>query len=361
MKDPKSKINHDIIKVFLELKNVKFSYIAIYFVSLALVYKYAYYNTFNIDITTFISISDLYTFFVDLFPGLLYFFIVLFLLTTVFIGSAGVFVTIIKALNNNKTKTEVDKDQEIVSEKGGPLKVLTITNLGMFILFYVFITIRAFPFSITADGTRSLYDSTSLFFRLILTILLLSGFIISMLSTSYLDVSLSKTNVTIIKVKLMFFGIFIFYLTGISATLNAGFKIRFYPTKVIEFTYNKKNISSYEDNIVYVGSTSNYIFLFYKDKAITKTFKISEVKDLNFFNRMHYDYQKDQLEDISNVLEEGEIENHYELIDSIFKDLEILNSPKKDSILIKVLKIKRDSSLSEKDKYNKLLDIKSCL
>jgi len=106
----------DSLDIFREAKEIKFSYFVLYLFSLALLYKYAYFRAFNVDITTFISLSDLSVFFIDLLPKLIYLLFLILLIGALFVLISFLIGNITGKLFRKKDQLE---DGEIDRTNGG--------------------------------------------------------------------------------------------------------------------------------------------------------------------------------------------------------------------------------------------------
>ncbi len=272
----------NFIDIFNEIRNLRFSFLVLYFISLTLLYQYAYYRAFHIDITSFISISDLYTLLIDLFPGLIFFFgylIVIF----VIMFSINAFINKIRNLFNK----EKEKKEEI-KRKFNIYWHIFFPNFMNFFIFYLTVFKFAFPFILTPQG-RNLYDTPFIF---LVRISLIFAFIMFFLSSLKINENskrfFTQLQISVSKVKMLSLGLTVFYIVGFTSNLNAAFNMKFGSESTVEFEFNDLKISSLDKNIVFVGKTNEYLFLFYKDLTITKSYKISEAKNLSFFNSIYY-------------------------------------------------------------------------
>ncbi|APY07277.1 hypothetical protein BWZ20_02705 [Winogradskyella sp. J14-2] len=250
---------------------------------MVLLYNYAYFKAFNVDITTFVSISDLYVLLIDLIPSLIYFFVFLFFIFFLMFGVFNIIrkiAEIFKKKNNDQLEEESSK-----SKKVSHLEVIII-NLIPFSIFYTHTTIYAFPFALNPRG--EFYNGIELFSRfMMIFIIIVSCKMNLILIKKYSDL-LKKLKLGISKLKLYVLALTVFYISGIVATLDAGKSMYYEELEIVEFVYKGIKLSSKEKNIVYVGRTSEYVFIYFKDSTITKSYKVSEIKDLNFFNSMFY-------------------------------------------------------------------------
>lgn len=336
-----------MIKFIEELKKIKFAYIVLYIISLSLLYKYAYYRAFGINITSFISISDLYTILIDFLPNLIVFIVLICLIFALLIPR---FIRYVFTLKSNEKEPRRDH-----------YLILFTLNFILFITFSVYIsTTHAFPFTIRAYNTE-IYQTFPLFYRLVILFFFI---IIGLYTIVFINKNrtfLDKFKLSCEKIILFYLALITFYITGIAGTLSAGVQIRFYPDEMIEFKYEGKKQTSYDSNIVFVGMTNNFIFLFYKDSATSKAFEISKIKNLTFFNGIYYSH----FENIK--LDEQERNEHirvakedylYELVFE-FNDSTIdRNDSYKIETFIKMIKKVTDSSLSFEDRENAIKKLK---
>lgn len=295
------KMTKNFISILKGLSDVKFSFLALYLISLALHYKYAYFAAFNINITSFISISDLSVFFIDLLPQLVYFFFLIGLICLLFIAISVIFEKI--SLKFRKDKKGLEKDVDKNEQKKPPIPLILFSLYAPFYIFYTSVTTYAFPFSLVPDPYLSIYDSSLLVLRIFSVFMIIAFFFIHIVFLPTIIPLLKKVKLSVKRFKLILFGLTIFYLTGIFGTLHAGFKMTFLVNPVIEFAYENKKISSLDDNIVHVGNTNEYIFMYYKDLAITKSYRVSKIDNVSFFHdiiKEHQEYMKKRKTFIEN-------------------------------------------------------------
>ncbi|GAA3557983.1 hypothetical protein [Snuella lapsa] len=271
----------EVLIVLKEIKRIKFSYLVLYVLSLALLYKYAFFKAFNVNITAFISISDLYVLFIDLIPGLVHFF----LLT---VASAFILVIvgetferikdIFKPLKKNKKRKTQNRE-----EKQSLFNVIPL-NLMAFIMFKMMLTVYSFPFVFYNPNDESIYNFTAILTRFSFVL----GYAGIYLSTvSYLNgVGKNKKilNLRPELLKTLSLALTLFYITGIAGTLEAGFRMLSFSEDAIEFEYDGVKIDSSDKNTVYAGNTGSYIFIFNKDSAKTKSYKVSDIKSVSFYH-----------------------------------------------------------------------------
>lgn len=346
-------MKEDFIEIFKEIKKIKFSFIVLYLVSLVLLYQYAYYKAFNVDITVFINISDLYVVFIKLLPGIIYFFVLLILIILIGFFFLSLFGALIHFFLKTKASKKEEEGKSSNSWKGSIVPYLLVDFIS-FAIFFVFITVYAFPFMMNRVEDGSFYNVSSLVLRLVLIIYFVFFFAIKFIATDKIEPYLKAVKISIYKYKLFLFALMIFYVTGLSATLDAGKKIRFYPTETVEFKYKGEKQSSNIDNVVYVGSTSKYIFLFYKDLAVTKSYKLSEVEDLSFYNSIFYNEQRDRI----FWKETEQDEELLKVLDSIIIDTRGIYQNNRDSILPLLIDTYTDSLLPYDVKKKRMNDFK---
>ncbi len=295
-----------ITSIIKELRNTNVSVLTIYFISLALLYKYAYYNSFNINIINSISTSDLPLFFIDLFPQLLYFFFFIAAIFYLFIAIGSFIYNISDLLRKYSIKyifkrfgKSFKKDKKINTEKERSITRILIFNLVMFYIFYFFITSFSFPFVPSPLSGLDLYSFSNLWTRIFILFPFIGCFLSSISKHSGLSILFEKSNVSSSKFKLAMLSLTIFYLTGLFATIHAGFKMMKIPLNpIIEFEYNAEKISSIDENIVYVGSTYSQIFIYFRDSAITKPYEISKTDCLRYYNDIFHNFQLQQKLDL---------------------------------------------------------------
>jgi len=324
----------EITELIKEVRKQKFSYVVIYILILALLYKYSYYNAFTVDILSFITISDLYTILIDLLPTLVYFFGFLVLLLIVFFLTTVLFSRIRKP----KEVKPNNKFQNIKSR----LFSFTITNFIMFGFFYVNITIYAFPFLIPKVD-MPLYTFDGIFLKFMTLIMFMTMLSININYVELLKRFFYRIKLNPNKLKLILVGLTIFYMTGITATLDAGVKIKYDLNSVVEFEYLNKKISTNDSNIVYAGIISDYIFLFYKDIGLTKSYKKSEITNLNFYNDMYHTHQNDIIfkREIEELEKEDELMKMF--IDVALDSTISVNKDYKSEMMLNMAEIQFDS------------------
>ena len=276
------------ISILKELRRLQFSYITLYLISLALLYKYTYFRAFHVNITSYLSISDIYVLLIDLIPGLIYFLIfITFTILFIFIISS-ILSRIGRIFRKNDKNPEINVKND--SKKPGIMEIF-VAHLFPFVIFYTYTNIYVFPFGLNPHD--SIYSGLDLFTRLILILVIVSSYIIQIfLVDSYKETYLKELKIKASKINLILLALTIFYITGITATLDAGKNIYLGDLHSIEFDYQGNKISSLDENLVYVGSTSNYLFIFYKDLAITKSFEINELKNLSYYNGIIFRHLK---------------------------------------------------------------------
>ena len=230
-----------------ELRDVKFSIIAMYFIAIALLYKYAYYAAFNVDITSFISISDLSVFFIELLPQLVYFFFLAGLICLLFYFLNIIIEKIIKIFKTKEKNSHVEKNK-----KSPSILFILVLLIFSFYLFYMQVTYRAFPFSTPPNSSISIYHPLLLIFRILSVILFVVLFYLNTIFVKPILPFLIKINLSLNRFKLILFSLTIFYLTGIFATIHAGYKMCFAVNPVEEFEFENNTISSLDRNVVHV-------------------------------------------------------------------------------------------------------------
>ncbi len=333
------KTTKDLLGILDELKKVSLSLFSLYFIALGLIYKYSYFQSFNINITTFISISDISVFFIEFIPFIFFFLFYLILIYCLLFF-------IINLFSKRKSNTQINE-----KEKKNTNSLAILGQIAAFFLFYISTNEHSFPLSIS-PYLKDIYSLHSLSERFFLTTIMVFLFILNHITIDNLKGLPHEVNLN--KLKLINSFLFIFYLTGLSGTLMAGFKMIFHPTKAIEFNFNQKKISSQEINTVYVGSTSEYIFIFQKERATTKPYKKSEITGLTYFNDIITFHQDD-------IIEDKEI-NEYLEIDSLsldaMKHYINLNDKEARKYLLKLSSISLDSTIYFNSKKKKILDLK---
>ncbi|WP_422082184.1 hypothetical protein [Ulvibacterium sp.] len=98
-------------------------------------------------------------------------------------------------------------------------------------------------------------------------------------------------------------------MTGTIATFNAGYRMSSFNYSIREFEYSDTQISTLSDNLVYVGETTEYVFIFHKDLVKTSAFPKAEINNLKFYN---FEAVKD-LEYWKYIKEEREKRNKEEI------------------------------------------------
>lgn len=146
------------------------------------------------------------------------------------------------------------------------------------------LTAYSFPFVFFNPLDESVYNFTALFTRFSFTLI----FVFTYLSTvSYLNQRSQNTKILSLRpelLKTLLLALTLFYITGIAGTLEAGLRMLSFSEDAIEFEYEGEKINSSDNNTIYAGSTGSYIFIFNKDSAITKSFRVSDIKSINFFH-----------------------------------------------------------------------------
>jgi len=245
------------------------SFLGLLFFIGAVWFEIVYYSSFDIDIFTFISFSDIISLFISTIPALIA--IALFVLIFIFFLSE-IFKGYIKKLTPNPRFTE-DRKKEINSR-------ISILSMWIFIVYMVLVFFPVtglfgkLPFS---EG----YFIMKIFAHFIFLFWMVIGFLAS-------KTNIEKAKLYKILFVIVFFGSVYYYAT------HSLWLIRNRPNDrpQIQLLLNDSTEYKTTDTLIFIGKTNNHIFLYNTSPTDTISYstiiKMDEVKSYKIFKHVNW-------------------------------------------------------------------------